>query len=122
MYQDKSLAVSYAIFILILIAVGAFHLTTVFVTILFAYLALRALSFGKSKWVSIGLFLIFICVLFYGFAFFVRHAVKALPEIASTTIPVIVRFATERGIVLPFTDMGVLSRFSSKAFMRPQFI
>ena len=39
MYQDKSLAVSYAIFILIVIAVGAFHLTTVFVTILFASLA-----------------------------------------------------------------------------------
>ena len=108
MHQDKSLAVSYAIFILIVIAVGAFHLTTVFVTILFASLALRALSFGKYKWVSIGLFLIFLCVLFYGFAFFVRHAVKALPEIASTTIPVIVRFATERGIVLPFTDMESL--------------
>ena len=108
MYQDKSLAVSYAIFILIVIAVGAFHLTTVFVTILFASLALRALSFGKYKWVSIGLFLIFLCVLFYGFAFFVRHAVKALPEIASTTIPVIVRFATDHGIVLPFTDMESL--------------
>jgi hypothetical protein len=47
MYPDKSLAASYAVFILIVIAVGALHLTTVFVTILFAYLALRALSFGK---------------------------------------------------------------------------
>jgi predicted PurR-regulated permease PerM len=108
MHPDRSLAVSYAIFVLIIVAVGAFHLTTVFVTVLFAYLALRAFSFGKYKWVSIGLFLIFLCALFYGFAFFVRHAIKALPEIASTAIPVFVRFATERGIVLPFTDLESL--------------
>ncbi len=108
MYRDKSLAISYAFFILIVVTVGVLHLTTVFVTVLFAYLTLRALSFGKNKWVSIGLFLISLSVLFYGFAFFVRHAIIALPEIASTAIPVIVRFATERGIVLPFTDMESL--------------
>ena len=108
MYQDKSIAVSYAIFILILVAVGAFHLTTVFVTILFASLALRALNFGKYKWVSIALFLIFLSILFYGFAFFVKHAITALPEIASKAIPVVVRFATEQGIVLPFTDIDSL--------------
>jgi predicted PurR-regulated permease PerM len=108
MSQDKSLAISYALFVLILITVGALQLTTVFVTILFASLALRALSFGKYKWVSIGLFLIFLSALSYGFAFFVRHAIIVLPEIASTAIPVVVRFATERGIVLPFTDMDSL--------------
>jgi predicted PurR-regulated permease PerM len=108
MYRDKSLAISYALFILIVVAVGALHLTTVFVTVLFAYLTLHALSFWKYKWVSIGLFLILLSVLFYGFAFFVRHAIIALPEIASTAIPIIVRFATEQGIVLPFTDMESL--------------
>ena len=108
MYQDKSLAVSYAFFVLILVAVGALQLTTVFVTILFAYLMLRALPFGKYKWASIGLFLIFLAALFYGFAFFVRHAIIVLPEIASKAIPVIVHFATERGIALPFTDIESL--------------
>lgn len=108
MYQDKSLAISYAFFVLIVVAVGALQLTTVFVTILFAYLMLRALPFGKYKWASIGLFLIFLAALFYGFAFFVRHAIIVLPEIASKAIPVVVRFATERGIVLPFTDIESL--------------
>jgi predicted PurR-regulated permease PerM len=108
MYQDKSLAISYAFVVLILVAVGALQLTTVFVTILFAYLMLRALPFGKYKWASIGLFLIFLAALFYGFAFFVRHAIIALPEIASKAIPVVVRFATEHGIVLPFTDIESL--------------
>lgn len=108
MFQDKSLAISYGFFILIVVAVGVLHLTTVFVTILFAYLALRALSLGKYTWAPIGIFLIFLAALFYGFAFFVRHAIIALPEIASTAIPVVVRYATERGIVLPFTDMESL--------------
>jgi len=108
MYQDKSLTISYVFFILILVAVGVLELTTVFVTVLFAYLALRALSFGKYKWTSIGVFLILLAALFYGFAFFVRHAIIALPEIASTAIPVIVRYATERGIELPFTDIESL--------------
>ena len=107
-FQDKSLTVSYAFFILILIAVGVLQLATVFVTVLFAYLALHVLSFGKYKWTPIGLFLVLLAALFYGFAFFVNHAIIALPEIASTAIPVIVRYATERGIELPFTDMESL--------------
>ncbi|HEY5704145.1 MAG TPA: AI-2E family transporter [Terrimicrobiaceae bacterium] len=106
--QDRSLAVSYAFFILILMAVGVLQLATVFVTVLFAYLALRALSFGKYKWTSIGLFLILLAALFYGFALFVNHAIVVLPEIASTAIAVIVRFATEHGIELPFTDIESL--------------
>ena len=107
-FQDKSLTNSYAFFILILVAVGVLQLTTVFVTVLFASLALRALSFGKSKWRAIGLFLVLLTALFYGFAFFVNHAIVALPEIASTAIPVIVRYAMERGVELPFTDLESL--------------
>jgi predicted PurR-regulated permease PerM len=96
-FQDKSLTISYTFFILILIAVGVLQLATVFVTVLFAYLALRALSFGKYKWTSIGLFLVLLAAVFYGFA-----------EIASKAIPVIVRYAMERGIELPFTDIESL--------------
>ena len=84
------------------------QLTTVFVTVLFAYLALRALSFGRYKWTAVVLFVILLATLFYGFAFFVNQAIIALPEIASKAISVIVRYATERGIELPFTDIESL--------------
>ena len=107
-FQDKSLTVSYLFFILIFLAVGVLQLTTVFVTVLFAYLALRALSFGRYKWRSIGFFLVLLAALFYGFAFFGKQAIIALPEIASTAIPVFVKYATERGIELPFTDIESL--------------
>ena len=107
-FQDKPLAVSYIFFLLIFVAVGVLQLTTVFVTVLFAYLALRALSFGRYKWTSVVLFVILLATLFYGFAFFVNQAIIALPEIASKAIPVIVRYATERGIQLPFTDIESL--------------
>lgn len=102
---DRSLAIAYGLFVLICILVGALHLTTAFVAALFSYLALQVFSFGKNKGIAIGLFLVLLAVVFYGFAFFVNHAIVALPDIASTSVPAIVRYATEHGIQLPFTDM-----------------
>ena len=98
-FQDKPLAVSYIFFLLIFVAVGVLQLTTVFgLPFLFALPgALRALSFGKNKWTAVVLFVILLATLFYGFAFFVNQAIIALPEMASKAIPVIVRYATERG-------------------------
>jgi len=93
---------------LLLVLSASLHLTTALVSALFAYLSLRFLSFGKTKWTAVVLFLIVLAGLFYGFAYFVNHAIVALPEIASTSIPVIVRFATEHGIELPFSDVGSL--------------
>ncbi len=45
---------------------------------------------------------------FSGLVFFLKHAFVALPEIVETSIPVVVRFASERGIELPFTDIESL--------------
>jgi len=101
----RSLLISYGIFVLICILIGVLHLTTAFVAALFSYLALRMLSFGKHKGIAIALFLVVLAVVAYGFAFFVNHAIVALPAIASTSVPMIVRYATEHGIQLPFTDM-----------------
>lgn len=98
--------ISYGIFALICVSVGVLHLTTAFVAALFSYLALRTFTFGKSKGLAIALFVVLLLVFSYGFAFFVNNAIVALPDIATTSVPMIVRFATERGIELPFTDMG----------------
>jgi len=106
--KDRSHVVAYVIFVGLLALAGSLHLTTVVVTTLFAYLALHVLSFGKLKWVAIVLFVVLLAALFYGFALFVKHAAKVLPEIASTSIPIIVHYATEHGIDLPFTDVDSL--------------
>lgn len=105
---DRSLAVSYGIFVVICVLVGVLHLSTAMVAALFSYLALKMLCFRGNKWVAISLFLVLLAGFGYGFAFFVNHAIVALPNIASTSVPMIVKYATEYGIELPFTDMGSL--------------
>lgn len=106
---DKSLKISYAFFVLLLALTSWLHLTTTLVAALFSLLALQSLSFGRRyKWRALVLFLVMLAGLFYGFAYFINHALVALPEIASTSIPVIVRYATEHGIELPFSDVGSL--------------
>lgn len=106
--RDRSHAIAYVIFAAFLMLAGWLHLTTAVATVLFAYLALHVLSFGKLKWVAIALFIVLLAVMFYGFALFVKRAAADLPDIASTSIPIIVRYATEHGVELPFTDVDSL--------------
>src|SRR5690348_14445277 len=104
----SSPAISYAIFLLFVALAVGLHLATIVITCLFAYLALQALSFGKYRWIAVMVFLILLALLFYGFAFFVRQAILELPEIVSASVPRIVKYATSRGIDLPFTDVDSL--------------
>ncbi len=101
---DRSLVLSYALFILLIVLVGWLQLATIIVAALFSFLALRVLCFGGYKRSAVALFLVLLAAVFYGFVLFINHAIVALPEIASTSIPIIVRYATERGIELPFSD------------------
>ncbi|CAN5447079.1 membrane protein [soil metagenome] len=101
-------AISYTIFLLLLILTAYLHLATVLITGLFGYLALQTLSAGRYRWAAVAVFLVLLAVLFYGFAFFVRQASVELPEIVSTSVPKIVKYATSRGIELPFTDFDSL--------------
>lgn len=101
-------AIPYAIFLLLAILAGSLHLTTILITALFACLALQTLSANRHKWIAVALFLVLLSLFFYGFGFFVRQAIVELPEIVSASVPRIVKYATSRGIDLPFTDVGSL--------------
>jgi predicted PurR-regulated permease PerM len=106
--NDRANAVSFGLFLLVFILAGALHLTAVLVAGLFAYLALKALCFGGRKWLSIVLFLALLSGLVYGFIHFLDKAIVALPEIAKTSVPLVVDYAAKHGIQLPFTDMESL--------------
>ena len=106
--MQKPVAISYAVFALLLVLVAALHLATPLLAALFCYLALRKLTFWKKKWIGITLFLVLVAVVFSGSVFFLRRAVIVLPEIVSTAIPMVVRFAETHGVELPFTDMESL--------------
>jgi predicted PurR-regulated permease PerM len=106
--MNKSARISYVIMAVLLVLVGGLHMATLLLTVLFGYFALDFLSFGRSKLLGIGLYLIAVGSIGYGFIFFSRQAYTSLPEIAEKTIPAVVGYAEKRGIELPFTDYASL--------------
>ncbi len=106
--MQRPIAISYAVFAVLLIFVAALHLGTPFLAALFCYLALTKLAFFGKKWIAVVLFLVLIAAVFSGAVFFLKRAFVVLPEIVETALPIVVRFAAERGIELPFTDIESL--------------
>jgi predicted PurR-regulated permease PerM len=100
--------VSYLIIFSVLVLAAALHLATPLVTALFAYFALSKINFFRRKWVAIVLFIVIVLGVFYGFGWFIKQAIVALPKIASTSIPAITDFAKSHGIELPFEDWDSL--------------
>ena len=106
--MQKPVAISYGVFAVLLLLLGLLHLGTPFVAALFCYLVLTKLTFWGRKWLAVTLFLIVIAAAFCGFVFFLKRALVVLPEIVETAIPIVVKFAEQHGIELPFTDIESL--------------
>ena len=99
---------SYFFIVAVIVLAGATHLATPLVTVLFSYFALRKLSFGKKKWLSVLLFSVVVAATLYGFGFLIRQAFIAFPKIATESIPPIIAYAQSHGIQLPFSDLDSL--------------
>jgi predicted PurR-regulated permease PerM len=106
--MQKPVAISYGVFAVLLLLLGLLHLGTPFVAALFCYLVLTKLTFWGRKWLAVTLFLIVIVAAFSGFVFFLKRALVVLPEIVETAIPIVLKFAEQHGIELPFTDIESL--------------
>ncbi|MBI3192496.1 MAG: AI-2E family transporter, partial [Pedosphaera parvula] len=87
---------------------GWLHLATPLITALFSYLALTKLNFGSSGRTAVGLFIILVLGISYGFVFFTTKALVAAPKIAASAIPAVIDFAQEHGLQLPFEDVESL--------------
>jgi predicted PurR-regulated permease PerM len=96
--------ISYVIMAVLLILSALLHLGMLVLTALFGYFALRAFSFGRSKILGLGLYIIAATAIGAGVVYFSREAYVTLPKIADTTIPAVVEFAEKKGVQLPFTD------------------
>ena len=106
--MQRPVAISYGVFAVVVIFLAALHLGTPFLAALFCYLALSKLAFFGRKWIAMVLFLVVIAAVFSGAVFFLKRAFVVLPEIVETALPIVVRFAAEHGIELPFTDIESL--------------
>lgn len=108
--MTKSARISYGFILLMLVVVAGLHMATPLITALFSYFALTRLGFWKQKWLAITLFLLLVVSIFYGFVFFIREALVALPKVAEQSIPSIVEFAEKQGIALPFEDWDQMKK------------
>jgi predicted PurR-regulated permease PerM len=101
-------AISYGVFAGLLVLVAALHLATPLLAALFSYLALTKLAFWGKKWIGLSLFAVLLVAAFLSGVFFLKTAFIVLPEIVSTAIPVVVGWAEQYGVELPFTDVESL--------------
>jgi predicted PurR-regulated permease PerM len=100
--------VSYGLIAGVLVLAGVLHMGTLLLSVLFSVFALRKLDFGGRKWLALSLFALLVGAVAYGFAYFVKEAVQALPRIAETSIPLIIDFAERHHVELPFYDLASL--------------
>ncbi|MSU33076.1 MAG: AI-2E family transporter [Pedosphaera sp.] len=98
--------ISYVFISILLLLVGVLQLATPLLTALFAYFAMTFLSFGRSRWLGLTLFLLLFGGVSAGFFLFIKHAYIVLPEIVDKTIPAVVEYAERIGAELPFTDLA----------------
>ncbi len=88
----------------LLVLVASFGLGTLLLTALFGYFALQKLSIRGNRLIGAALYIVTVAALGTGFFLFARQAYVTLPKIADATVPVVVNYAVERGIELPFSD------------------
>jgi predicted PurR-regulated permease PerM len=102
--------ISYFLIAAILLLAGWLHLATPLIAAMFTYLALTQLNFlrGRGKWAAVGLFLILVSFLAYGLGYSINQAVASLPEIADKAVPLVIQWAKNYKIELPFTDYDSL--------------
>ncbi len=93
-----------------LVLTGLLHLGGLVVTLLFAFFALEKLNLikPKSKWPAVVLFLIVFAALLYGLGYLIKQMVLTLPHIAERAIPLLIQWAQEHHIELPFSDYDSL--------------
>jgi predicted PurR-regulated permease PerM len=102
--------ISLLVIVVAFVVMGTFHMATLLLTALFAYLALTKLYAFKrfGKWFTVAVFLIAVAGIAYAVGYFINQAVRALPEIADRAIPPAIEWGKQHQLQLPFTDFDSL--------------
>jgi predicted PurR-regulated permease PerM len=102
--------ISFAFILLVLVLAGWLHLGALLLSVLFSYFIIAKLNFMKprAKWLAVAIFLVLLAGIAYALTYFIHATVRALPNIADRALPVIVQWASDHQIELPFTDLESL--------------
>ena len=106
--KSTTTKVSYGVILAVLVLVAVLKLATPLLAVMFCLFLLNKFHFGNHKLVAISLFLITASTLIYTAIHFTHAAVKALPNIADSSIPSVIAWAESHGVELPFTDFQSL--------------
>jgi predicted PurR-regulated permease PerM len=85
----------------LLVLAGALKLATPLLTVLFSVFILNKLNFGGKKLIAAALFVLLVLGIFYGFGYFIKQAVVALPNITEESLERFVEYAKQHNIPLP---------------------
>jgi predicted PurR-regulated permease PerM len=108
--------VSYAVLAATIILARLLHLEAPLLVVLFSYFALRQLYFlTRRKWLALALFIIGVAGVAAAGVYFTRAAIKALPNVADSSIPSASAWAQKQQIELPFTDFESLRQLVIQA-------
>jgi predicted PurR-regulated permease PerM len=107
-HESRPIYISYFFLAATIFLVGALHLATPLLTVLFCYFALHKLHFTRSKALTILMFSVVVGLGFYAFALFIKSALRDLPDIADKSIPRVVDYAEKNNIEIPFDDVDSL--------------
>ncbi len=111
---SRSQRVSYIFMVALLLLVGWLHMTTLFLTTMFGYLALRTFAFGRSKMLAVVLFSILLTTVSFSILHFGKKAYQTFPALADKTIPKINELTEKIDVELPFTNHVALVDFVMK--------
>lgn len=107
--MTTSSRLSYGLLALTLILAGLLKLGGPLLVAFFSYFALRKLFLlTKRKWLALVLFILMVAGIAFAAAYFTRAALRALPDVAETSISRASAWAQTRQIELPFTDLDSL--------------
>src|SRR4029078_13274632 len=85
----------------LLVLASSLKLATPLLAVLFSYFVLNQLNFFGKKILGACLFVLLVAGILYGFGYFIRQAVVALPNIAEDSLERFVEYAKQHKIPLP---------------------
>lgn len=107
--MNTAARLSYGLLALALVLAGLLNLGAPLLAAFFSYFALRKLLLlTKRKWLALILFTLVAMGITFAAVYFTRAALRALPDVAESSIPSASAWAEARHFELPFTDFDSL--------------
>ena len=108
--------ISFVFILLILALAGWLRMGALLLSVLFSYFVISKLDFmnPRGKWLAVAVFLGLLAGLAYALAYFLQATIQALPNIAEKALPIIIGWANDHKIKLPFTDLDSLKDRASE--------